>query len=599
MGNSSSLDSGNYGQGGTSLAFLQKIFHLTSSDLRSLHSIYSHSLRIEESNYDHSSHSSHSSRIHYFTFCSFIHCEESVFTNHLFSFFSSFDSSVNSLTFNEFILFLYFFLSLNEKNMIEFLYFLIIDHYSYQKKHLPPSPFPLTIEQSIHDLFGNDWGDPQHIHHILSVLDHDLHGELTFQQFRKGLQSNRSLLFRVVSYQMDIRSKIFSESYWEERAETTTSLNLVRKIRKIRNQLHRLEKEDFLHLNPSTRDLEELQLKSPAEMEAEEKDEDAMDPRSVSLPVANHKRGSYELSEQELFYRPHTSSSPQRETASSASQPKEDNQDDLSHLPMLSHPLYETTLLSLAVTSGTHQHQQPHKMQPQHKLPGLLIPEASPEFPALLHPLTDHSPPRSNQTNTNTTPHSTHSNITPHSIHTNASLFESSSGVSPIPHDEKTEGSSQIHSIQRLRTSHQQHHPHPHSALHSSPGAQTDSISFDHHSPSSPPPPGPHTSHPPSPAEPYPLTPPHQSLPHQPPHLPPPSRHLHQRDHDHDHRPLISIAAEETKGNGHSSGNDRENEDKGSKSRESLSPPHPRTTAHKPPPPHSLHRHHSASSDAK
>jgi hypothetical protein len=480
MGSSNSLESGSYGEGGTSLAFLQKLFHITSSDLHSLHSLYFHSLHIDEK-YDSSS--SHSSRIHYFTFCSFIHCEENVFTNHLFSFFSSFKSSVNSLTFNEFILFLYFFLSLNEKNLIEFLYFFIIYHYYEQKKYLSSSPSspssPLTIEQSIHHLFGNDWGDPQHIHHILSILDHDLHGELTFQQFQKGLQSNRSLLFRIVSFQMDIRRMILSESYWEERAATMSSTlsssKMIQKIAKIRNQLHHLELEDFLHRHPppSPGDLEDLQLKPSGVVlgENKENEEEEKDPRLISLPVANH-RHSYELSEQELFYRPHTSYTHQTSSHTVSHEEDKDNEgkgttsheEDIAHLPILSHPPHEAPPHSAAAAHRPHKHSA--------SIPGVLIPEGSLEFPALLHPLTDQE------------------DYAPH--------YSPPRGGYPLEHlspsrNEKTEGSSQIHTLQRLRTSHQQHHPPP------SPSSQIahkdDTIPFDHSS----------------------------EL--HPPHLPPPSRH--------------------------------------------------------------------------
>jgi hypothetical protein len=398
MGNSKSLNSRNYGDGGNSLAFLQDLFHITSSDLNSLHSIYCHSLNIGEESSLH-----HSSRIHYLTFCSFIHCEENIFTGHLFSFFSSFQSRVNSLTFNEFILYIYFFLSLDENHLIEFVYFLILDHYSDQKKHLPSSSnTPLTIEQSLHHLFGNEWGDPQQIHHILSIFDHDLHGELTFEEFQKGLQTNRSLLFRIASYQMDIQKRIFSESYWKGRVNGVTS-QMIRDLRKIRNELHQLEREDFLQQTPPP-PLEDLQLKPLSDRKHEA---EALDPRLVSLPVSRHKKDSHHKLD---FYARQPSNS--------------SHDDDLSHLP----PLREATPPPVS-TPHLHLH---HKLRHEHSspLPELSIPEDSSIFHTLPHPS-----PLTNQTDA-----VHHPPTRSHSI---------SSGV--------TEGSSQIHTLQRLKTLHHHH----------------------------------------------------------------------------------------------------------------------------------------------
>jgi hypothetical protein len=406
MGHSSSLESGNYGEGGSSFTFLQKLFHLSPSDIHSLHSIYSRSLNIEDSS---SQHQHHSSRIHYLAFCSFIHCEENILTGYIFSFFSSFESHVNSLSFNEFILYLYFFLSLDEKSLIEFLYFLIIDHYSDLKRHHPHSRTPLTIEQSIHDLFGNDWGDSQQIHHILSIFDHDLHGELTFEQFQKGLQTNRSALFHIVSYQMDIKRKIFSESYWKRRTDTITP-QIIRDIRSIRNQLHQLEREDFLLQTPPP-PLQNLQLKPPDEVA------ESMDPRLVSLPVTRHKKDSHNshasLSHliSHIFHDDKVAN--------------HDDEDDAPHLPVLSHPPQETTPLPAP-------YRRPSKSQHDYSpsLSEFSIPEES-SVHQMFHPeidMTVHQPPP------------------PHKLHHSSTSY-----------NEANEGSSHIHNLQKLKSLHHHH----------------------------------------------------------------------------------------------------------------------------------------------
>jgi hypothetical protein len=418
-----------FGEGSESLKYLQDLFQLTEHDLLQLYQFYQ------------KNDPAHSSSLSFISFCSLIHCEENPFLRNVFLYFSSassWSSSLDnpSLTFCELILFVYFYLTLTEEDLSEYLYEMILyNHHCretrslshnvssssppssrHHHRHAPPadkiSPVDLheqdsvanssssastllTIEQEIQELFGITtpaWGNERNIHHILTVLDHNLHGEVTLAQFKNGLHRNRSLLFPLVSYQMDMRSKVLSLAYWERRQGLASQY--VPKIRRIKEELHRREAEDYRRSGGHSIELKDEMSKRDERGEDGDGGKDLM-----AIPVSNHTRH---------HPRPHSSYHPHHKDEDS---PHEITSHEI--LPEIhSHQLHHSSS-SASATSAVHAPPPLHVAlppPPHHQsdlkqsspLPQILSPDSSAHHSLLYplvapplgdeHPLTAHSP---------------------------------------------------------------------------------------------------------------------------------------------------------------------------------------------------------------
>lgn len=224
---SSSLQQNNVipGQSSRCINFLMDNLHLTEGDVSKYKKAFK-KLDLMQDGF-----------VEFDEFCSRIRCEPTVFLSTLFKFFSS--SSVEHqtfLNFSEFILFTTFYLTLDEAGLAKFLYIMLTDPIF---NHRLPKYVKAThghMENHILLLFGQAWGDPHHIKKVMHRMDVNKDGLIHSDEFVKSCIHNKSLLFPIVSYQMDMRSRIISKGFWESKVGLGNGL--LRTICNIRNDLH-------------------------------------------------------------------------------------------------------------------------------------------------------------------------------------------------------------------------------------------------------------------------------------------------------------------------------------------------------------------------
>lgn len=321
-----------YGESITTIKYLKSLLFINQNDIQNIWNIFNfYNLH-------------KNSLLSLNEFCSFIHCEENLFLQSLFQFFSS--NKDNKLTFCEFLLFCYFYLTLKEENLAEYLFIIITNNYKIKITSL-------TIEEYIFKLFGDVWGNEKNIHHALNVIDHDFNGEVTLNQFKNGLKLNKSLLFLIFSYQTDIREKIISRSYWEER-ENIGSM-LIGSILDIRRELHRLEEEEYkLYGSPDGIERHKLERKMPSQ--------EIIDPTTTTIPVSGHRKNHFKTTEITDHYQQQRSHS---SSISSINQNEHKNEHDheYEHKHQLQHQHH-----SDSIDESQFQHST------QQKLPEILTP---------------------------------------------------------------------------------------------------------------------------------------------------------------------------------------------------------------------------------
>ena len=95
-----------------------------------------------------------------------------------------------------------------------------------------------VLEETILELFGKTWGNKQKLHTILSKMDQDHNGSVSEMEFVQNCLKNKSLLFPVIRYQLDLRGRILSHPFWTKREGLSNQLlpDLVR----TRDKLHTL-----------------------------------------------------------------------------------------------------------------------------------------------------------------------------------------------------------------------------------------------------------------------------------------------------------------------------------------------------------------------
>mmetsp|Transcript_30697 Transcript_30697/g.57192 ORF Transcript_30697/g.57192 Transcript_30697/m.57192 type:complete len:284 (-) Transcript_30697:171-1022(-) len=204
---------------------IQKHFHYSSDDIAQLYTAF-RKINLTKAKY-----------IELEEFCLRCKCEETAFLNSIFSFFSSQGhTKYPTLTFAEFAFFISFFLTLDEKGMADYLYKILTDnkfHPNMSKKERRSLP---VLEETILELFGHAWGSKNKLHHHLAMMDLDHSGTVSEAEFVKNCLKNKSLMFPIVRYQLDLRAKIVSHPFWSQREGlgNTVLPNLLQ----IRSELH-------------------------------------------------------------------------------------------------------------------------------------------------------------------------------------------------------------------------------------------------------------------------------------------------------------------------------------------------------------------------
>eukprot|EP00602_Paraphysomonas_sp_CaronLab_P003703 CAMPEP_0185033308 /NCGR_PEP_ID=MMETSP1103-20130426/22110_1 /TAXON_ID=36769 /ORGANISM="Paraphysomonas bandaiensis, Strain Caron Lab Isolate" /LENGTH=276 /DNA_ID=CAMNT_0027569527 /DNA_START=49 /DNA_END=879 /DNA_ORIENTATION=- len=178
-------------------------------------------------------------------FCVRVKCEPTQFLESIFGFFSSAEVAGKhghylSLNFSQFALFVCFFLTLDEPGLAQYLYKILtlseFNAHLAKKEILSLS----NMEHNIKCLFGKTWGADGNVHKKIKKMDIDKDGKLTKEEFVRFCQTNRSLMFPVVAYQMNIREHIVSLRFWESKAGLGN--RLLPSIRDVRDDLDNLQR---------------------------------------------------------------------------------------------------------------------------------------------------------------------------------------------------------------------------------------------------------------------------------------------------------------------------------------------------------------------
>lgn len=203
--------------GPEALLFLKETTGLPSSDLRTL---YRYFKKIDLDG---------TGLIDFDEFCVRIKCEETVFLHSIFSFFIT-DINSDSLTFPEFVIFVCYWASLNEHGLAKLCFYILAhdDAHAMSVKQ---------IKYSIKHLMRR--AAYNHKKHRLRIplreLDVDHSGVVTLPEFMYACQHNKSLLFPITAYQMDVQNKIGRSNFWEPRKDMLG--NRLRDIFSIREDL--------------------------------------------------------------------------------------------------------------------------------------------------------------------------------------------------------------------------------------------------------------------------------------------------------------------------------------------------------------------------
>lgn len=95
-----------------------------------------------------------------------------------------------------------------------------------------------VLEETILELFGKTWGNKQKLHTLISKMDQDHNGSVSEGEFVKNCLKNKSLLFPVIRYQLDLRGRILSHPFWTKREGMSNKL--LPDLVNMRNNLHQL-----------------------------------------------------------------------------------------------------------------------------------------------------------------------------------------------------------------------------------------------------------------------------------------------------------------------------------------------------------------------
>lgn len=196
-------------------------------------------------------------------FCVRVKCEPTVFLQSLFSFFGSVEDKLSNtniklkkLNFPEFLLFLSFFLTLDEDGLAEFLYKVLTDDdYNSLLTEKEKAAGVKSFAKQIKILFGVEGGNSswQHVEKILKTMDTNKNGKISKSEFELACHQNKSLIFPIFSYQLDLKTKIVGKTFWK--AKRGLGNRLMGRIGKTRTELH-----DVLYANRSQDDVGGIDL---------------------------------------------------------------------------------------------------------------------------------------------------------------------------------------------------------------------------------------------------------------------------------------------------------------------------------------------------
>jgi len=179
-------------------------------------------------------------------FCSRVKCEPTVFLQSLFSFFGSVVDKTSSgnikmkkLNFPEFALFLCFFLTLNEAGLGQYLYKVLTDDDYNATLTAKEKESGIYFAKQIKLLFGSQgsgssgWANAEK---ILKQMDSNNNGKISKNEFEMACHKNKSLVFPIFSYQLDLKTKIVGAAFWNSKQGLGNDMMV--RIGKIRTELH-------------------------------------------------------------------------------------------------------------------------------------------------------------------------------------------------------------------------------------------------------------------------------------------------------------------------------------------------------------------------
>ncbi len=177
--------------------------------------------------------------------CAFrkIRCEKTPFLRKLFQFFSSsFGDATQTLKFAEFALFAGFFLTLNESGIASFLFILMTPPNS---KGVPLAKLDEEIELYLGDAVGT-----RSIKQFLTkiTVGRKPPVQATRRDFVEAIESNKSALFPLVAYQIDMLKKIGRSDFWASKRGLGDSL--LNKIDDLSKDLHSIIARECITAGP-------------------------------------------------------------------------------------------------------------------------------------------------------------------------------------------------------------------------------------------------------------------------------------------------------------------------------------------------------------